>query len=170
MNDARPNLGDLMKTLIDSGMGGRMTANQRAGLAWNMVNGDVERAHTTGVFVIPPSREGTLPTLGVYVDSRARSVDFMACREVYLARLDMAGHHFSDIRFLVTKAKYLRKRSHVQEGTEVSKPPLPQLAPAEERQIAQLASRLDGSLHDKVLEAMRLSFRREKSQSSQNRR
>ena len=73
----------------------RMGAGHTAGLAWHSVIGDIERKHTTGVFVGKPKAPGMAPALCVYVDSRMRMVDFNANREIYLARLTAAGYDYS---------------------------------------------------------------------------
>ena len=78
----------------------RMGAGHTAGLAWHSVIGDIERKHTTGVFVGKPKAPGMAPALCVYVDSRMRMVDFNANREIYLARLTAAGYDYSEVRFL----------------------------------------------------------------------
>ena len=81
----------------------RMGAGHTAGLAWHSVIGDIERKHTTGVFVGKPKAPGMAPALCVYVDSRMRMVDFNANREIYLARLTAAGYDYSEVRFLQNK-------------------------------------------------------------------
>ena len=81
----------------------KMGAGHAAGLAWHSVIGDMERKHTTGVFVGKPKTPGMAPTLCVYVDSRMRMVDFNANREIYLARLQAAGFDYSEVRFLQNK-------------------------------------------------------------------
>ena len=81
----------------------KMGAGHAAGLAWHSVIGDIERKHTTGVFVGKPKAPGMAPALCVYVDSRMRMVDFNANREIYLARLTAAGYDYSEVRFLQNK-------------------------------------------------------------------
>ena len=78
------------------GSQGRRDAAAFAWIAWNEVNGDVERAHTTGVYVGEPRRGARDPELTVYVDSAAYLTDFSANREIYLARLETAGLRFAD--------------------------------------------------------------------------
>ena len=43
----------------------KMGAGHAAGLAWHSVIGDMERKHTTGVFVGKPKTPGMAPTLCV---------------------------------------------------------------------------------------------------------
>ena len=69
---------------------GRADASWRVTRAWHAVNGDIERAHTTGTFVRDPRRGESGPVLVVYVDSRSRATDFSANSEVYLSRAEVA--------------------------------------------------------------------------------
>ena len=96
-------IGDLLSRVVGGEMRGRMSAAQRAAAAWYGANGDIERAHTTGVFLKKPKREGAAPILGVYVDSHARLTDFTVNREIYLARLHNAGLELSGIEFRLTR-------------------------------------------------------------------
>ena len=68
----------------------RADASWRVTRAWHAVNGDIERAHTTGTFVRDPRRGESGPVLVVYVDSRSRATDFSANSEVYLSRAEVA--------------------------------------------------------------------------------
>ena len=98
-------ISSLLKGMFSSPEARRsMSANQRAAYVWHNVNGDVERAHTTGVFLKEPHVKGAAPILGVYVDSRMRAVDFRANREVYRARLSMGGLEVSEIEFIVSQS------------------------------------------------------------------
>lgn len=51
----------------------RADASWRVTRAWHAVNGDIERAHTTGTFVRDPRRGESGPVLVVYVDSLSRA-------------------------------------------------------------------------------------------------
>ena len=81
MSEDYEGISSLLKGMFSSPEARRsMSANQRAAYVWHNVNGDVERAHTTGVFLKEPHVKGAAPILGVYVDSRMRAVDFRANR------------------------------------------------------------------------------------------
>jgi hypothetical protein len=152
-------LGNLMG---DGGLRRAMGKNQRAAIAWRAANGDIEREHTTGVFVKDARMPGRPPVLGVYVDSRMRAVDFRANREVYLARLSMAGYEFSDIEFLVTK--YGKKKPTEKKKESAAQEELPQLSASEEQECRDMVSGLSEPLRDKVYKALCLSKRRVKIQ------
>ena len=92
---------DVFSSVLDDMDGARAARSTwSVGRAWYAVNGDIERAHTTGVFVREPKGREQFPALIVYVDSRARATDFNANREVYQARLERVGLHFEEISFL----------------------------------------------------------------------
>lgn len=164
-------IGDLLANVVSGEMRGRMSAAQRAAAAWYGANGDIERAHTTGVFLKKPKRAGVAPILGVYVDSHARLTDFTVNREIYLARLHNAGLEVSGIEFLLTR----RDRASSAEGAAAGekseerqslpqreKPlDLPELDPARRAEIDAAVAGLEEPLRSKVAHAMELSMRRQ---------
>lgn len=93
-------IGEVLSTMASQAEAdGKISENRKALMTWMSINGDVERNHTVGAYVAPARRAEEAPVLCVFVDSKARAVDFYANREVYLARLDQAGLYFSEIRF-----------------------------------------------------------------------
>lgn len=152
----------------------KMGAGHAAGLAWHSVIGDIERRHTTGVFVGKPKAPGMAPALCVYVDSRMRMVDFNANREIYLARLQAAGFDYSEVRFLQNK----RPRPKAQpappekgyEGTVPSShsEPLPELSEAERAQIEAQTAGLSPALRKSVSKAMGACMRRQRYEGRKN--
>lgn len=141
----------------------RAAANA-AWIAWSEVNGDVERAHTTGVYVGAPRRGASDPELTVYVDSAAYLTDFSANREVYLARLETAGLHFSRISFRRSRRQKVdHAHSH---GTEVPRSEPRELTEAERREVSALCAQLPESLRDSVSRAMSASYRAQSGQHS----
>ena len=149
----------------------RADASWRVTRAWHAVNGDIERAHTTGTFVRDPRRGESGPVLVVYVDSRSRATDFSANSEVYLARLANSGLAFSKVEFRLSK--YARDR-----GTEVLSPLRPPVTPdprvtggrsgdkapvplsrAEVAEIERACSELPPTLRESVSRAMSASYR-----------
>lgn len=164
-------ISSLLKGMFSSPEARRsMSANQRAAYVWHNVNGDVERAHTTGVFLKEPHVKGAAPILGVYVDSRMRAVDFRANREVYRARLSMGGLEVSEIEFIVSQyghgAAPRKERASVAAAGEPPKAPLPELTGSEQDTVKKLAESVPESLRGSVYKAMSLSFRREKSRDT----
>jgi hypothetical protein len=164
--DDTSSLSDLLSGMLDDAGRAAVSENQRASYLWSRANGDIERQHTTGVFVMESKIAGAPPVLGVYVDTRTRVVDFTANREVYLARLSAMGGCYSDIKFLLNKRKE-RIRSIVEHHpAETPEAELPPLSDAEEKDILGRVSALPESLRDDVFKAMALSYRREKKKST----
>lgn len=136
-------------------------------LAWMRVNGDVERRHTSGIFIVPPRRGQEEPSLTVYVDSNVYLTDFSARREIYLARLASAGLRFSRIEFRRSK-----RSAPVKHQVEPARPraaaqqSLPPLDAGERREIDELCSDLPEGLHESVSRAMRASYQAQKREHS----
>ena len=144
--------------------GGALRSAWSAGRAWYAVNGDIERSHTTGVFVREPSGRQVLPTLIVYVDSRARATDFNANREIYLARLERAGLRFGEVVFRESKRRAEPTRAPRPRRTAPAPPR--ELAPDESAHIAELASEVPEALRESVSRAMRASWQSRSDKSS----
>lgn len=144
-------------------------SQNEAWLAWNRVNGDVERTHTSGVYVGEPRRGARDPELTVYVDSSSFMTDFSANHEVYLARLESVGLRFSRIEFRLSKRTAQKKGSVPSRGraekTELPRE-LPSLLPGEEEEIEKLCSALPANLRESVSQAMRVSIRAQKQEHS----
>lgn len=156
----------------------KMGAGHAAGLAWHSVIGDIERKHTTGVFVGKPKAPGMAPALCVYVDSRMRMVDFNANREIYLARLQTAGFDYSEVRFLQNKrprpkadtAAPALTAEKVDKGTVplAASEPLPELSEAERAQIEAQTAGLSPALRESVSKAMAACMRRQRYEGRKN--
>lgn len=161
IDDARTpepsSVGELFGQMLDvADSDGRLTQSRRAQIVWARVNGDVERAHTRGVYVAPARRAGEDPVLCVYVDSRARAVDFRANREVYLARLEAAGLRFSDLR--VEQSRYAAAPDPAPRTRDVSDAPEPQpLTPDERASVDEALARLPEGLRDQAARAVAAS-------------
>ena len=167
-------IGDLLSRVVGGEMRGRMSAAQRAAAAWYGANGDIERAHTTGVFLKKPKREGAAPILGVYVDSHARLTDFTVNREIYLARLHNAGLEVSGIEFRLTRRDRAGAQAEAGAGAgagsgegrpalpERPRPlDLPQLDEGKRATIEVAVADLEEPLRSKVAHAMEMSMRRQ---------
>ena len=167
-------IGEVLSRVVGGEMRGRMSAAQRAAAAWYGANGDIERAHTTGVFLKKPKREGAAPILGVYVDSHARLTDFTVNREIYLARLHNAGLELSGIEFRLTRRD--RADAQGQAGADAGadrgegRPALPerprpldlpQLDEGKRATIEVAVADLEEPLRSKVAHAMEMSMRRQ---------
>ena len=149
-------LSGILSSMLDE----RADASWRVTRAWHAVNGDIERAHTTGTFVREPRRGESGPVLVVYVDSRSRATDFSANSEVYLARLANAGHPFCKVEFRLSK--YPRRPPAP--GGEKNVSPAAAAAPRralthrERDEIESLCSNLPASLRATVSRAMSASY------------
>ena len=156
----------------------KMGAGHAAGLAWHSVIGDIERKHTTGVFVGKPKVPGMAPALCVYVDSRMLMVDFNANREIYLARLQAAGFDYSEVRFLQNKRPRTKADTaapaltaeKVDKGTVPlsTREPLPELSEVERAQIEAQTAGLPPALRESVSKAMAACMRRQRYEGRKN--
>lgn len=138
-------VGEVLSTMAHQAEAdGKISENRKALMVWMSVNGDVERNHTVGVYVAPARREKEAPVLCVFVDSKARAVDFYANREVYLARLDQAGLYFSEIRFEQNRYPKIskEKKKSDPEASFVHEPLTDEERDAIEEQIWQLPESL----------------------------
>ncbi len=142
----------------------RLTEGHRAARVWFGVNGDIERAHTTGVFVPEPRRGQSHPELVVYVDSRARATDFLANREVYLARMQAVGLEFTDIKFKLSKYPTAKKEKESRVTSKTCPQPLEPLSSSEKDEILQLTKDLPDGLREAVQKAMENSYRLQKTE------
>lgn len=150
------------------GMGETLRSTWSVGRAWFSVNGDYERAHTVGTFV-DDRRPGADPVLVVYVDSKAAEVDLMARRELYPARLASRGLRFSEVRFKLSKQRYLDRRAAAGgrgAAAEAPRAPLPELTPAQAAEVDDLCAGLPEPLRGSVSRAMRVSYRVQNSEHS----
>ena len=173
-------LANLISDFVGTDMRSRMSAAQRAAAAWYGSNGDVERAHTTGVFLKRPRHKGDPPILGVYVDSHSRLTDFTVNQEIYLARLHNAGLEVSGIEFLLTRRSAdsvasagepaPRGNASLSESKAKKFSPsdattktieLPELTDAQRDEVTRATEMLSEPLRAKVAWAMSYSMRRQ---------
>ena len=140
---------------------GRVRSTWNVTRAWYSVNGDHERAHTVGTFVEQPRRAGALPVLVVYVDTKSCEVDFMANREIYLARLEQAG-----LRFRQSKRPRAERDGEPRRKAPAAEPPLPELSAEEEHRAEELLAGVPEALRQSVSRAVRVSMRAEKRRNS----
>lgn len=161
-------ISELISEVVGGRMAGRLSRNQRAAHAWFSANGDVERAHTCGVYLKRQTRQGMAPVLGVYVDSPSRVTDFRINKELYLARLANAGFEVSDIDFrLSRKPKSRGDWSRVAARKEAkARAALPALSPSEEREVSDMVKDLPDNLSRAAARAMSYSLRREKQRKN----
>lgn len=169
-------MAELLRRTIPADVRQGMSANQRAAELWRTANGDVERVHTTGVYLRKPPCKGLPPVLGVYVDSHARLSDFNANKEIYLTRLAEVGLEVSGIEFRLTRWPAPQGGDGLNGGTgshrgddlrrhgsRAAACELPPLSPAEERRVRDACAGLPDGLKQRVERAMAISLRREHS-------
>lgn len=158
-------LSGVLESVFTGQLGGRLSANQRAAKIWYGANGDVERAHTTGVFLKKAPRS-ELPVLCVYVDSHSRLTDFHVSRELYLARLANQGLYVSNIEFLLTRRPHEQmqpaKETQLNQDTQDADP-LPAALPEDTERAERLCSTLPESLRNSAMRAVELSLRRQRA-------
>lgn len=118
-------LADVLPNVLTRSQTRTLSAQQQARNAWWKATGDIEHAHTTGVFLIErasspkttktcktskkpapasppapaPAPTSTSRKLGVYLDNDMLVVDFSVNKELYLIRLAALGFPVSDIIF-----------------------------------------------------------------------
>ena len=151
---------DVLSGCIGAGASAHLSESARALLAWRQVNGDVERTHTTGVYVGASRRLGELPELTVYVDSNAYVTDFSANREVYLARMETMGLRFSRVTFRRSKYPTVSRETPAARARKGGSRPLPPIDPDDAARIDALCEDLPQTLRESVSRAMRASYRR----------
>ena len=131
--------------------------SQRAYDAWMQANGDVERRHTVGTYL--RQEDGELPTLVIYIDSRAMMQDFMTNHLLYLDRLAMFGMRLKAVEFRLSK--YRRETAATPEPEE--QPEAEELPPATPQEIAmarEMTQDLPPALREAASEAVISSIRR----------
>ena len=170
MHSDSTSLSDLLSGMLDEAGRAAVSENQRASYLWNRANGDIERQHTTGVFVMDAKVAGADPILGVYIDTRSRVVDFTANREVYLARISSMGGRYSDIRFLLNKRKDRNRPGTTENVVGHTVEELPRLTKEEEEEIESQVSSLPESLRADVFRAMVLSYQRDKKENTETKK
>ena len=154
--------GDLVATLFDGALAGKLNEASRFAKAWYSVNGDRERAHTVGVWMNKGKRPGEDPILVVGLDSSLFALELGTNKDLYLARLAWAGFHVSDIRFTVTARKETRPTLRRGRDKAPAKE-LPALTETEAEAVRRATKDLPEGLRQSVSRAMSASLRRNKA-------
>lgn len=170
MHSDSASLSDLLAGMLDDAGRVAVSENQKASYLWNRANGDIERQHTTGVFVMDAKVAGVDPILGVYIDTHSRVVDFTANREVYLARISSMGGRYSDIKFLLNRRKDRNHPANVGNAAAHIVEELPELTKEEKEEIESRVSSLPASLRADVFRAMVLSYQRDKKENTETKK
>lgn len=166
-------LGDEVDSLVNAKVRRGMSKNQLAARTWYQCNGDLERRHTTGVYLRPGRSRQSAPVLGVYVDNHACLNDFSMRKDIYLSRLAFAGLDLSGIEFRLSRQEYIDRRPKAgAKGPKKEKPVLLEPLNKEEEQTAQelvshLSPSVPQSLKSRVSKVVELSLSREKAKRRQ---
>lgn len=157
--------GRLVRGVLGGSGGAKLSRNQLAARAWYSCNGDMERRHTTGVYLRAGRNPSAAPVMGVYVDSHAYMQNFLANRDLYLSRLAFYGFQVSGIEFRLSKKQYVAARQEAK--PQPKKAMLAPLSGEERHEVDQLVGQLDPKLPDSlkkvVSRAVSLSFQRQKA-------
>lgn len=165
---AESTIAELIDAIVSEHASREMSLGRRARNVWLASNGDVERDHTTGVYLRDAKVRGQAPVLGVYLDSRMRVVDFSANKELYIARVINQGLEISDIEFKLDRrgraplgraGKDVASRQQTDEN-------LPELSQEELAHVTELTQTLPESFREVAQKAVILSLRREKQSES----
>ena len=162
--------GDVVADLLGGPLGNGLTKSQRVARAWYAVNGDRERAHTTGVWLKEPTRPGADPTLVVRVDSGLLASELATNKDLYLSRLAFRGVRVSNVRFTVggDPLPQVRKAKGEAKGGEGALPMRVDLTHEERARVDRATSGLPEGLRQSVSRAMCASLAREKCRSTQD--
>lgn len=166
-------LGAQVDALINGRMRRGLSKNQLAARVWYRCNGDLERRHTTGVYLRNGRTPQAAPVLGVYVDSHACLNDFTMRSDIYLSRLAVAGLEVSGVEFRLSRQEYVDRRTNAVRGqaAPTKKPLLAPLSREERAEAAEIAANLSPdvpqSLREKVSRVVELSMSREKASRGQ---
>ena len=164
--DGVSSAGDTLRHYLSGEFGGNLSEAQRAAAAWYGCNGNVERKHTTGVYLRAGRGKGSAPVLGVYVDSSSRLTDFTAQREIYLSRLANYGFAVSGIEFRLSKQRYVKAQPGQERKEE--RAPLPELSPQEAAEVQDLVADVPEPLKTSVSRAVKYSFMKQKAKDTQD--
>lgn len=166
-------LSSLLSSCITNPALVKIKKQKASATAWNAVIGDIERKHTTGVFVIEPKIKGRYPILGVFVDSSSVLVDFNVNKEMYLIRLAHLGYKFDDILFKLSKYIQIKpvltpqttETSCTSAALQKTQPTLPALSPQEIEFAEHTVQNLPSTLRTSALKAVKATLQRQKLSS-----
>lgn len=160
---AESRAGDLVRAIFGGKNASALSGAQRAARAWYAVNGDRERAHTTGVWLRKSGAATADPVMVVSVDSGLLAADLGTNKDLYLSRLANRGVRVSDIRFQVgrrTTEDVARRAKKAESETPSELPPLDE---AERAEVERAVSHLPEELRKSASRAMCASLRQNKA-------
>lgn len=159
-------------SLFDSSAIQRMNSIKKAGMYWNVVNGDFERDHTCGLYVIPPKKYHVGPTLVVYLDNSSVLQDFLTNKDLYMERMTYQGFPVQDIRFKISHSAVQRGANLRDSGLDWSDAQdtksLPELSAQQLAEIKEQIKDRPEKIQAMVLKPMIQSYRRQATQEGEN--
>ena len=170
--------GSLVSGYLDSRMLAGASDASRALVTWRRIAGRRAAAHTVAVWLNRPKKGEGLPELVVYLDGNALMADLTTNAELYVERLSYAGLEVARVRFRLSR----KAGQAAAAGTGVAAPgvagtgmpaapeaaqELPPLSPVERARVADACAGLSGKLRESAYEAMELSLRRSKLQTTE---
>ena len=160
---AETSAGDLVRAIFGGKNAAALSAAQRAARAWYAVNGDRERAHTTGVWLRKSTAAKADPVMVVSVDSGLLAADLGANKDLYLSRLANRGVRVSDICFQVGRRMTEKGGGRSEKGGRKTERELPPLSERERAEVERAVAHLPEELRKSASRAMCASLRQNKA-------
>ena len=162
---------ELIRTYLDNHVLAGAHDSSRVFALWCLVAGRRVGKHTMAVWAGHPkgAKEGP-PELVVYLDGNALMADLTTNAELYVDRLAYAGFPVAQVRFRLSRKAGQATSScvHTAPSSTDAAPYLPPLSAQERDEVELACAQLPTRLRDSASEAMRLSLRRNKGQSTSN--
>ena len=159
---AETRAGDLVRAIFGGQNATALSAAQRAARAWYAVNGDRERAHTTGVWLRKAGAATADPVMVVSVDSGLLAADLGTNKDLYLSRLANCGVRVSNIRFQVGRRVTDAAASRKGRAARKVEEELPPLDEHEREEVERAVAHLPEEVRKSASRAMCASLRQEK--------
>ena len=160
---AESRVGDLVRAIFGGKNAAALSGAQRAARAWYAVNGDRERAHTTGVWLRKSGVDAADPVMVVSVDSGLLAADLGTNKDLYLSRLANRGVRVSDIRFQVGRRKTEDAARRADKAKKPASQELPPLDAAEREEVERAVANLPEEVRKSASRAMCASLRQNKT-------
>ena len=160
---AETRAGDLVRAIFGDSGSAALSVAQRAAKAWYAVNGDRERAHTTGVWLRKSAVAAADPVMVVSVDSGLLAADLGANKDLYLSRLANRGVRVSDVRFQVGRRMTDASAARSRKAEDTVAQELPQLSEREREEVERAVAHLPEDVRKSASRAMCASLRQEKA-------
>ena len=160
---AETRAGDLVRAIFGGQNAAALSAAQRAARAWYAVNGDRERAHTTGVWLRKSGVAAADPVMVVSVDSGLLAADLGTNKDLYLSRLAHRGVRVSDIRFQVGRRVTEEGGRRPNKDARNAAQELPPLGVREREEVERAVAHLPEEVRKSASRAMCASLRQEKA-------